>query len=105
MRKTMATIQKNSRAATLVAAIEDTDQLSLERLALLSGIPLADLRDCRDRKATLPADAQVRLARTVGARVPRLIGTARRLERQAVAALQMERGSTALHMTAPATWR
>jgi hypothetical protein len=37
-------------------------------------------------------------------RVPRLVPLARRLEEQAGAAMSVEGGSTALHLTAPAKW-
>jgi hypothetical protein len=101
----MASIQKNNRAAALLAALADDDGLSLERLAILAGISLYDLRSCRQGTSTIPPDAQVRLARAVASRVPRLAPTARRLEEQAAAALRMQEGSTALHLIAPAKWR
>jgi len=104
-RTKMATIQKNNRAASLLAAITETDHLSLERLALLAGISLADLRACRDRKMLLPAEVQVRLARVISDRIPRLASPAHRLAEQATAAVAMNQGSTTLHLTAPAKWR
>jgi hypothetical protein len=101
----MASVQKNNRAAALLAAISAEDGLSIERLAILSNVRLRDLRACREGDATLPADAQCRLARTIASRIPRLAAPARRLEEQATAALRMQQGSTALHLTAPAKWR
>lgn len=101
----MASIQKNNRAAALLAGVEGDDCPSLERLAILAGISLNDLRACRDGATALPPDAQVRLARAIAARVPRLAPMAHRLEEQAAAALRMQQGSTALHLTAPAKWR
>lgn len=101
----MATVRKNNRAATLLAALDDSDRLSLDRLALLAGTTAATLRACRDGEQALPPDAQVRLARVVSSRVPRLAPSAHRLEEQAIAALQMQNGMTALHLTAPAKWR
>jgi hypothetical protein len=101
----MASIQKNNRTAALLAALADDDGLSMERLAIVAGISLRDLRSCRDGTVTLPPDAQVRLARAVASRVPRLAAAARRLEEQANAAVRMQQGSTALHLIAPAKWR
>ena len=100
----MASIQKNSRAAALLAGLADEDHASLERLAILAEISAHDLRACRDNGLQLAPDAQLRLARAVGSRVPRLAPMARRLEEQAAAALRMQNGATALHLTAPAKW-
>jgi hypothetical protein len=101
----MPSIRNNSRAAALLAELREEDGLSLERLALLTGSSADDLRGCRDHKQTLPPVAQVRLARTIATRVPRLSACARRLEEQAAAAASVESGSTTLHLTAPAKWR
>jgi hypothetical protein len=100
----MPSIQNNNRAAALLADLREEDGLSLERLALLTGSSVDDLRRCRDHKQTLPLVAQARLARTIATRVPRLSIRARRLEVQATAAASVESGSTALHLTAPAKW-
>ena len=102
---TMASVRKNNRAAMLLAALDQSDRLSLDRLALLAGTTAAKLRACRDGEHSLPPDTQVRLARVVIGRVPRLALSARRLEEQAIAALQMQNGMTAIHLTAPAKWR
>ena len=101
----MASIQKNNRAAALLAAIGDDDHLSLERLAILAGVSAQELRACRSAEAPLTPDAQVRVARAIAARVPRLVAPALRLEAQAAAAMRVQQGSTALHLTAPAKWR
>jgi hypothetical protein len=101
----MASIQKNNRTAALLAALADDDHLSLERLAIIAGVNPRDLRSCRDGATALPPDLQIRVARAIGDRVPRLTNAARRLEEQATAALRMTGGSTALHLTAPAKWR
>lgn len=100
----MPSIQTNNRAAALLGEIREEDGLTIDRLALITGVSVSDLRACRERKLTLPVAAQVRLARAIAARVPRLVLRARRLEEQAVAAANMEAGATALHMTAPAKW-
>ena len=101
----MASIQKNNRAAALLAGIADEDRASMARLALLADISAHELRACRDDGVQLAPDAQLRLARVVGTRIPRLAPMARRLEEQAAAALRMQDGATALHLTAPAKWR
>ena len=101
----MSSIQNNSRAAALLAELCEEDGLSFERLALLTGATADDLRDCRDHKQALPPVAQARLARTIATRVPRLLLKARRLEDQATAAISLENGTTARHLTAPARWR
>ena len=101
----MASIRKNNRAATLLAGLRDEDGLSLERLAILAAVNPHELKSCRDGATALAFDAQVRVARVVAGRVPRLAPAAHRLEEQAVAGLQMQGGSTALHLTAPAKWR
>jgi hypothetical protein len=101
----MASIQKNNRTTALLAAVVESDHLSLERLAILANVNPWDLRGCRAGEATLPPDAQIRVARAIGSRVPRLANSARRLEEQATAALRMHDSVTALHLTAPAKWR
>jgi hypothetical protein len=101
----MASIQKNNRAAALLAALTDDDRLSLERLAIIAGVNLPDLRGCRAGEGALAPEAQIRVARAIANRVPRLAVTARRLEEQATAALRMQGGATSLHLTAPAKWR
>jgi hypothetical protein len=100
----MPSIHQNSRAAMLLDQLQESDGLSLDRLALLIGVPTGDLRDCIDRKSPLPWHVQVRLSRAIASRVPRLASRARRLEDQARAAMNMEGGRTALHLTAPARW-
>ncbi|HKW47259.1 MAG TPA: hypothetical protein VJN70_07435 [Gemmatimonadaceae bacterium] len=100
----MPSVQKNNRAAALLAEIREADGLSCERLALLIGVNPEDLRACRDYKSVLPPVAQVRLARAIASRSPRLAARARRLEVQAVAAISLESKSTALHLTAPPKW-
>ena len=100
----MPSVQKNNRAAALLADIREDDGLSFERLALLIGVSSADLRACRDYESTLPPLVQVRLARVIASRSPRLAARARRLEVQAVAAASLQTGSNALHLTAPPKW-
>jgi hypothetical protein len=100
----MPSIQQNNRAAALLAELRDDDRLSLDRLALLIGVAANELRACRDRQTVLPPATQARLARAIAMRVPRLVPLARRLEEQAGAAMSVEGGSTALHLTAPAKW-
>ena len=100
----MPSIHQNNRAALLLDQLQESDGLSLDRLALLVGIRTEELRGCMDRKSPLPWRVQVRLARAVASRVPRLASRARRLEEQATAAMNMEGGDTALHLTAPAKW-
>jgi hypothetical protein len=100
----MPSIHQNNRAALLLDQLQESDGLSLDRLALLIGVPTGDLRDCIDRKSALPWLVQVRLSRAIASRVPRLASRARRLEDQARAAMNMEGGQTALHLTAPARW-
>lgn len=101
---TVPSVQKNNRAAALLAAIREEDGLSDERLALLIGSTPADLRACREYKATLAPIVQMRLARAIATRSPRLAASARRLEVQAAAAVRLETGSNALHLTAPPKW-
>lgn len=101
----MARIQKNNRAAALLASLEPDDRLSLERLAIIAGVNPRDLHACRAGESALEPDTQVRVAKAIARRVPRLAPQARRLEEQAIAALRMLNGSTALHLTAPAKWR
>lgn len=101
----MASIQKNNRAAALLAALADEDRLSMERLAILAGVNVRDLQKCRAGEFVLELDVQVRLARVIEARVARLAPLARRLEEQATAALRVQHGLTALHLVAPAKWR
>jgi hypothetical protein len=100
----MPSIQKNNRAAALLTELREQDRLSIERLALLTRVPVDDLRACRDQKQPLPLSAQVQIARAIAARVPRLATRARRLEEQAAAAAKVQDGATALHLTAPAHW-
>lgn len=100
----MSSIQRNSRAAALLHELRDVDRLSIDRLALLVGVTADDLRACRDRERALPLDAQLRLARAIGTRVPRLASRARRLEEQAIAAARLEGGANAVHLTAPVRW-
>jgi len=82
----MPSIQKNNRAAALLAELRDDDRLSIERLALLVGVTAEELRACRDHVAVLPPVQQAKLGRAVAVRVPRLAKLARRLEEQATAA-------------------
>jgi hypothetical protein len=100
----MPSIQHNSRASKLLAELREEDGLSFDRLALLIGVRVEALRDCRDHKQLLAPVAQVRLARAVASRVPRLAAQARRLEEQALAAASLEVGANRLHLTAPAKW-
>ena len=100
----MSSIQRNNRAAALLEELRDEDNLSIERLALLAGLTPDALRACRDRQLGLPVPAQIRLARAIGSRVPRLAAQARRLEEQATAAARVQNGTNALHLTAPARW-
>lgn len=100
----MSSIHRNSRAAALLQELDDEDRLSIDRLALLVGVSAVDLRACRDGERGLPVAAQLRLARAIGARVPRLASRARRLEEQAIAAARLEGGTNAVHLTAPARW-
>lgn len=100
----MPSIHQNNRAATLIDQLQDSDGLSLDRLALLVGVRPDDLRACLDRTVALPWSVQIRLARAIASRVPRLASRARRLQEQATAAVNMEAGGTALHLTAPAKW-
>ena len=88
----------------LLDQLQESDGLSFDRLALLVGVRVDDLRTCIERKSPLPWRVQIRLARAIASRVPRLASRARRLEEQAVAAMNMEGGDTALHLTAPAKW-
>lgn len=100
----MPSIHQNNRAATLLDQLQESDGLSLDRLALLIGVRIDDLRGCIERKSSLSWRVQIRLARAIASRVPRLASRARRLEEQAAAAMNMEGGDTALHLTAPAKW-
>ncbi|HKN64874.1 MAG TPA: hypothetical protein VJW73_01270 [Gemmatimonadaceae bacterium] len=100
----MSSIQRNNRAAALLEELRGEDNLSIERLALLAGVTPDELRACRDRRLALPLPAQLRLARAIGSRVPRLLAQARRLEEQATAAARVEGGANAVHLTAPARW-
>lgn len=100
----MPSIQKNHRAAALLSELREDDRLSLDRLALLIGVSAEDLRACRERTHALPPAVQLRLARAIAGRVPRLALQARRLEVQAAAAASVQGGGTALHLTAPARW-
>ena len=100
----MSSIQRNSRAAALLEELRDDDHLSIARLALLVGVTPDDLRACRDRERGLPVAAQLRVARAIATRVPRLALRARRLEEQATAAVRLESGANAVHLTAPVRW-
>ena len=100
----MSSIQRNSRAAALLQELSDADHLSIDRLALLVGIKPDDLEACRDQERALAVGAQLRLARAIATRVPRLASKARRLEEQAIAAARLEGGTNAVHLTAPARW-
>lgn len=100
----MPSVRKNNRAAALLAELRDDDHVSIERLALLTGVTADDLRACRDRRLALPISAQVSIARAIGTRVPRLVSRARRLEEQATAAARVRSGANAVHLTAPARW-
>jgi len=100
----MSSIQRNNRAAALLQELRDEDHLSIERLALLVGVTADDLRACRDRERALALPVQLRVARAIGKRVPRLASRARRLEDQAIAAARLEGGTNAVHLTAPARW-
>jgi len=100
----MPSIQKNNRAAALLAELRDEDRLSTERLALLIGVTPDELRACRDQSLVLPPVAQAKLGRAIAARVPRLAIRARRLEEQATAAALLESRATTVHLTAPAKW-
>src|SRR5690348_10504795 len=95
----MPSVQKNNRGAALLADIREDDGLSYERLALLIGVSSDALRACREYRATLPPLVQVRLARAIAARCPRLAVRARRLETQATAAASLESAPNALHLT------
>ena len=100
----MSSIQRNTRAAALLQELRDEDKLSIDRLALLVGVTADDLRACRDRERALPVAIQLRLAKAIGSRIPRLASRARRLEEQAIAAARLEGGANAVHLTAPARW-
>ena len=100
----MPSIHENNRAAALLSSLVESDGLSVERLALLTGVAAATLVACRDQKTPLPLAVQSKLARSIVQRVPRLARKARQLEEQASAALRMEVGSTSLHLTAPPKW-
>ena len=101
----MPSVQKNNRAAALLAELRDDDRLSIERLGLLIGVSASELRACRDYAAVLEPAAQVKLARAIAARVPRLASRARHLEEQALAAQTLQSGATSVHLTAPAKWK
>ena len=100
----MPSIQKNNRAAALLAELRDDDRLSIERLALLVGVTAEELRACRDHVAVLPPVQQAKLGRAVAVRVPRLAKLARRLEEQATAAARVQSGATIVHLIAPPKW-
>ncbi|HKW09644.1 MAG TPA: hypothetical protein VJO33_04645 [Gemmatimonadaceae bacterium] len=100
----MPSAQRNSRAATLLAAVREEDGLSFERIALLIGVTIDELRSCHDGQTVLTPDAQAKLARTIRSRVPRLAARARRLEAQAAAAASFEGQATKRHLTGPVTW-
>lgn len=100
----MSSIRRNSRAAALLLELRDEDHLSIDRLALLVGVTVGDLKACRDRERGLPVATQLRVARAIGTRVPRLALRARRLEEQAIAAARLEGGTNAVHLTAPPRW-
>jgi len=100
----MPSVQKNNRAAALLAQIREEDGLSCERLALLIGVNPEELHACKEYQSVLSPLVQVRLARAIASRCPRLAARARRLELQATAAMSIETGSNALHLTAPPKW-
>lgn len=100
----MPSIQRNNRAAALLGELRDEDGLSLERLALLTGVTSEHLRACLERRRALPVAAQLHVARAISARVPRLAAHARRLEEQATAAARVQGGTNTVHLTAPARW-
>lgn len=100
----MSSIHRNSRAAALLKELRDADHLSIARLALLVGMTPDDLRACRDSERGLPVAAQLRVARAIATRVPRLALHARRLEEQATAAARLQGGTNAVHLTAPPRW-
>ncbi|HEY7236408.1 MAG TPA: hypothetical protein VH539_19765 [Gemmatimonadaceae bacterium] len=100
----MPSAQRNSRAATLLADVREDDGLSFERIALIVGVTIDELRACRDGHSVLTPVAQARLARAIGSRVPRLAARARRLEEQAMAAASFERRETKRHLTGPVSW-
>jgi hypothetical protein len=100
----MSSIRTNNRAAMLLAKIREEDGMSIERLALLARTSASELRACQDHQLILPAVVQLRLARAIATRIPRLATQARQLELQATAAASVESGSIALHLTAPAKW-
>lgn len=56
----MPSIHRNNRAATLIDQLQDSDGLSLDRLALLVGVRTEDLRACLDRTTALPWSVQIR---------------------------------------------
>ena len=98
----MTSIQKNNRAGALVAAAES--RLDLSVLAMLTSIPVDELRRCRDCDVQLRPAAQLRLARAITLHVPALARDAKRLEAQAVAADTFESGATEPHKTYPRVW-
>jgi hypothetical protein len=100
----MPSIHDNNTAALLLASLGEEDGITLELLGLLSGIPARQLQACRDDKVLLPLEIQLKLSRIIAQRVPRLAAKARRLEGQTSAALRMQVGSTAVHLTAPPKW-
>jgi hypothetical protein len=100
----MPSIYDNNSAAALLADLDDDDGLTLDRLALQSGVSAEHLHRCRDQKMPLAFEEQVNLARAIKRSVPRLAAKARRLEEQAMAARRMELGSTSVHKTAPPKW-
>lgn len=101
----MSSIRENNRVAALLREMRGDEGLSLERLALLCGVPVDNLRACREHELALSPAVQIRVARAVAAGVPRLARNARRLEGQANAAAMFEAGANAVHLTPPTRWR
>jgi hypothetical protein len=98
----MTSIQKNNRAGALIAAAEP--RLDLVVLAMLTAIPVDELRRCRDCDIQLRPAAQLRLARAITLHVPSLARDAKRLEAQALAADTFQSGATEPHKTYPRVW-
>ena len=98
----MSSIQKNNRAGLLIAAAES--RLDLGVLAMLTAIPVDELRRCRDCEVQLRPAAQLRLARAISLHLPALARQAKRLETQALAAGSFESGATEPHKTYPRVW-
>ena len=100
----MSSIRNNSRSAALLGKIREEDGISFEGLAELARTTASDLQACLDHQLVLRPAIQILLARAIATCVPRLAVHARRLELQATAAVNIENGSIALHLTPPAKW-